>query len=235
MMLISGEPGIGKSRLIAAFQERLHAEPHVQLRYYCSPYHISSSLHPVIQQLERATGLNRDDSSDTKLDKLEALLRQSFSDITEITPLLAELLSIDFTGRYEPLKPTPQAQKARTLSALLQHLTGLVTRQSAVILIEDVHWIDPTTLEWLDTLVDSLKDLPVLLIITFRPEFEPHWTRSHVATLSLDRLRREDGEAIIDRVAAGKSLPREISDQILAKTEGIPLFVEELTKTVLRV
>ena len=233
-VMLSGEPGIGKSRLTAALEERLSAEPHARLRYFCSPYHVNSALYPVIKQLERAAGLGRSDSSDTKLDKLEALLRQAVSDITEAAPLLAELLSIDTTGRYAPLKLTPQARKARTLSALIQLLEGLAARQPVVMIVEDAHWIDPTTSEWLDMLIDGLQDLPVLLIITFRPEFQPRWTLfSHVTALSLSRLDRDQGAAIIDRVAGGKTLPAEVRNQILAKTEGVPLFVEELTKTVL--
>ena len=157
MVLLSGEPGIGKSRLIAALHERLSAEPHARLRYFCSPYHTNSALYPVIKQIERAAGFERDDSADTKLDKLEALLRKAVPDIAEASPLLAELLSIDAAGRYAPLKLTPQAQKARTLGALIQQLEGLAARQPVVMLIEDVHWIDPTTSEWLDMLIDGFR------------------------------------------------------------------------------
>ena len=233
-VLLSGEPGIGKSRLIAALLERLDAEPHVQLRYFCSPYHVNSALHPVINQLERALGLRRDDSTDAKLDKLETLSRQVVSDIDEVSPLLAELLSIDTVGRYAPVKLSPQAQKVRTLRVLIQQLEGLAAQQPVVMLIEDAHWIDPTTSEWLDMLIDGLQVLPVFLIVTFRPEFQPRWTLfSNVTALSLSRLGRDQGAAIVDRVAGGKTLPTEVSNQILAKTEGVPLFVEELTKTVL--
>ena len=188
---------------------------------------------PSSKQLERAAGLGRNDSLDTKLDKLETLLRQGGSDIAETAPLLAELLSIDTTGRYAPLKLTPQARKSRTLSVLIQLLQGLATFKPILVSIEDAHWIDPTSSEWLDMLIDGLQDLPVLLIVTFRPEFHPRWTLfSHVTALPLSRLDRDQGSAIIDRVA-GKALPTEVRNQILAKTEGVPLFVEELTKTVL--
>ena len=233
-VLLSGEPGIGKSRLIAALHERLGAEPHTRLRYFCSPYHVNSALHPVIKQLERAAGLGRDDSADTKLDKLEFLLRQAVSYVAEVSPPLAALLSIDITGRYAPVKLTPQAQKVRILAALTQQLQGLATRRPVMMLVEDAHWIDPTTGEWLDMLIDRLQDLHVLLIVTFRPEFQPRWTLfSHVTALSLSRLGRDQGAAIVDRVAGGKTLPPEVKNQILAKTEGVPLFIEELTKTVL--
>ncbi len=233
-VLLSGEPGIGKSRLIAALRERLGAEPRTGLRYSCSPYHMNSALHPVIRQLERAAALSREDSAQTKLDKLEALLRPAGLDITEAGQVLAALLSIDTGGRYEPPRLTPQAQKARILTALIQQIEGLAARQPVVMLVEDAHWIDPTTSEWLDMLIDRLAGLRLLLIVTFRPEFQPRWTLfSHVTALSLNRLGRDQGEAIIAHVAGGKTLPSEVGNQILAKTEGVPLFVEELTKTVL--
>ncbi|APO74521.1 adenylate/guanylate cyclase protein [Rhizobium etli 8C-3] len=233
VVLLSGEPGIGKSRLTAALEELLSGEPHARMRYFCSPYHINSALYPVTKQLARAAGLVRSDSSDTNLDKLETLLRQGVSDIAEAVPLLAELLSIETTGRYAPLKLTPQARRSRTLRVLIQLLEGLATLQPIVMSVEDAHWIDPTSSEWLDMLIDGLQDLPVLLIVTFRPEFHPRWTLfSYVTALPLSRLDRDQGSAIIDRVA-GKALPKEVRNQILAKTEGVPLFVEELTKTVL--
>ncbi len=233
-VLLSGEPGIGKSRLTAALEERLSGEPHARLRYFCSPYHAHSALYPVIRQLERAAGLLRGDSPDMKLDKLEALLRQAASDVAQIAPLVAELLSIDLAGRYAPVGLNPQARKSRTLSALVRLLEGYAARQPVIMIVEDAHWIDPTTSEWLDLLIDGLQNVPVLLIITFRPEFQPRWTLfSYVTALSLSRLDRDDGSAIVDRVSGGKTLPTDVKNQILAKTEGVPLFVEELTKTVI--
>jgi class 3 adenylate cyclase/tetratricopeptide (TPR) repeat protein len=234
VVLLSGEPGIGKSRLIAALQERVGAESHARLRYFCSPFYVNSALYPVIKQLERAAGIRRDDAPGTKLDKLEASLRRTIADITEAGPLLAELLSIDTAGRYSLVKLMAQARKARTLGMLIQLLKGLAARQPVMMIIEDAHWIDPTTGEWLDTVIDGLEDLPVLLIVSFRPEFQSRWTLlSYVTALSLNRLGREEGAAIADRVAGGKTLPPEVRNQILAKTEGVPLFVEELTKTVI--
>jgi predicted ATPase len=233
-VLVSGEPGIGKSRLIAELQERLSAEPHALLRYFCSPFFVNSALHPVIKQLERATGLRRDDSIDTKLDKLEDLLHRDISDVTEVSPLFAELLSIDAVQRYAPVKLTAESQKARILNALIAQLKGIAERESVLMLVEDAHWIDPTTDEWLDMVMDVLQNLKVLLIVTFRPEFESRWNRfPHVTTLSVGRLGRAEGAAIIDRVTGGKALPKKVRDQILSKTEGVPLFVEELAKTVL--
>jgi class 3 adenylate cyclase/predicted ATPase len=233
-VLLSGEPGIGKSRLMAALQERVGAEAHSRLRYFCSPYYVNSALHPVIKQLERAAEFHRDDSIDTKLDKLEALLSKTGGDITETCPLLADLLSIDTADRYKPVKLMAEARKARTLRALLELLRGLATAQPVMMLFEDAHWIDPTTSEWLEMVIGRLKDLPVLLVISFRPEHKPAWTQfPHVTALSLGRLRRDEGALIADRVAGKKTLPGEVKNQILAKTEGVPLFVEELTKTVI--
>lgn len=234
-VMLSGEPGIGKSRLTAALEERLSTEPHARLRYFCSPYHVNSALYPVIKQLARAAQLGRSDSTSAKLDKIEALILQSTADIGEAAPLLATLLSIDGAGRYAPLTLTPQAQKARTLSVLIQQLEGGITaRQPVVMVVEDAHWIDPTTAEWLDMLIARLRDLRMLLIATFRPEYRPPWLGlSHVTALSLSPLGHDHGAAIVDRVAGGRILPLDVKNQILARTEGVPLFVEELTKTVL--
>ncbi|MGX1262159.1 AAA family ATPase [Sinorhizobium fredii] len=233
-VMLSGEPGIGKSRLTAALEERLGTEPHARLRYFCSPYHVNSALYPVIKQLERAARLGTSDSASAKLDKLEALMLRSTPDITEEGPLLAALLSIDTTGRYAPLALTPLAQKARTLNVLIQQLEGIAANNPVVMAVEDAHWIDPTTAEWLDMLIARLHDLRMLLVVTFRPEYRPPWLGlSHVTALSLGRLGRAQGAAIVDRVAGGRILPSDVRNQILARTEGVPLFVEELTKTVL--
>ncbi|NKK70425.1 AAA family ATPase [Rhizobium leguminosarum bv. viciae] len=233
-VMLSGEPGIGKSRLTAALEERLSTEPHARLRYFCSPYHVNSALYPVIKQLARAARLGRSDSTSAKLDKIETLIFQPTPDIGEAAPLLATLLSIDTTGRYAPLTLTPQAQKARTLDVLIQQLEGITARRPVVMVVEDTHWIDPTTAEWLDMLIARLHDLRVLLIATFRPEYRPPWLElSHVTALALSPLGHDQGATIVDRVAGGRTLPLDVKNQILARTEGVPLFVEELTKTVL--
>jgi class 3 adenylate cyclase/predicted ATPase len=234
VVLLSAEPGIGKSRLIAALQERLGDEPRALLCYFCSAYHVNSSFHPIIKQLERVADIRRDDDNDTKLDKLRALLGQTISDVAETNALLAELLSIESTGRHPPLEMTAQARKARTVAVLIDLLKSLAAQRPVMMVVEDAHWIDPTTSEWLDSVIDSLRELPVLLIVSFRPEFKSHWVAlPHVTELSLSRLSRDEGAAIADRIAGGKTLPCEVKDQILAKTEGVPLFVEELTKTVI--
>jgi len=233
-VLLSGEPGIGKSRLVAALESRLGAEPHAVQRYFCSAYHVNSSLHPVIRQLEQAIGINREDSSEVKLDKLEALLTQFSSNLTETLPLLGELLSISTAGRYQPLNLSAQGRKLRTSGALADLLNELATRQPVLMVVEDAHWIDPSSSEWLGAVIDRVVELPVLLVISFRPEFQPPWKLSaHTTALSLGRLGRNAGVAIIDRLATGITLPPDVREHILAKTEGVPLFVEELTKSVI--
>jgi class 3 adenylate cyclase len=177
-VLLSGEPGIGKSRLIAALNDQLSAEPHTVLQYFCSPFHVNSALYPVIKQLERAMGLRHDDSTGAKLDKLEVMLRRAFSDVAELSPIFAELLSIDITQRYAPVKLAAPAQMARTLNGLTEQLKGIAGDEPVLMLLEDAHWIDPTTSEWLGMVIDSLRNLPVLLVVTFRPEFQPQWKTS---------------------------------------------------------
>jgi predicted ATPase/class 3 adenylate cyclase len=234
VVLLAGEPGIGKSRLVRALRGRLENEPHTALSHYCSPHHQTSPLHPVIGLLERAAGFAADDPAATKLDKLEALLALSRDDVTAVAPLLAALLSLETDARYPPLDMSPHRQKERTLEELVDQVLGLATRQPVLALYEDVHWADPTSLELLDLLVDRVQGAPVLVLITFRPEFAPSWTRyAHVTALTLSRLSRRQGAAMVARLSGGKALPAAVLDQIVAKTDGVPLFVEELTRTVL--
>jgi hypothetical protein len=233
VVLISGEPGIGKSRLAQAVVERLSGEPYTRLRYFCSPHHQDSALYPSIAQLERAAGFRRDDTDQQRLDKLEAVLAQGTNDLSEAVPLLADLLSIPTGDRYPPLNLTPQKRKEKTLHAQLVQLEGLVARQPVLIVWEDVHWSDPTTRESLDLIIDRVSTQRVLMILTFRPEFTPPWIgRSHVTMLTLNRLPRRQGAEMILHVTGGKVLPKEIADQIVDRTDGVPLFIEELTKTV---
>ena len=233
VVLISGEPGIGKSRIAETIVERLGGEPHTRLRYFCSPHHQDSALYPSIAQLERAAGFRREDTPEQRLAKLEAVLAQGTNDLSEAVPLLADLLSIPTGDRYPPLNLTPQKRKEKTLHALLAQLEGLAARQPVLMVWEDVHWSDPTTRESLDLLIDRVPTLRVLVILTFRPEFTPPWIgRPHVTMLTLNRLPRRQGAEMIAYVTGGKALPKEIAEQIIERTDGVPLFIEELTKTV---
>ncbi|MGE3294947.1 MAG: AAA family ATPase, partial [Geminicoccaceae bacterium] len=235
VVLLGGEPGVGKSRLVRALRERLAAEAYTPLSQFCSPYHQGSTLHPIIDLLERAAGLARDDPPERQLDKLEAVIAPAVGDDCDATaPLLADLLAISTGGRYPPLALSPQRRKEKTLAALLAQLERLAARQPTLALYEDVHWADPTTLELLDLVVDRVPKARVLVVITFRPEFHPPWIGfSHVTLLTLNRLTQRQIHAMVERVTGGKPLPPEVLGQIVAKTDGVPLFVEELTKTVL--
>jgi predicted ATPase len=233
-VLLSGEPGIGKSRLTRALQQQLAEETYTRLLHFCSPYHQNSALYPVIDHLQRAAQVERDDSDERKLDKLEGLLAQSTEDLRGDVPLLAALLSIPTGERHPPLDLAPEQQKARTLERLVAQVEGLARRQPVLTLYEDVHWIDPTSLELLDLLLERVRALPVLVVVTFRPEFRPPWIgQPHVTLLTLNRLSRKHGVAIMGRLTGGKVLPPEVERQIVARTDGVPLFVEELTKAVL--
>jgi tetratricopeptide (TPR) repeat protein len=233
VVLMSGEPGIGKSRVAQTIVERLRSEPQTHLRYFCSPHHQDNALYPVITQLERAVGFRRNDTDEQRLDKLEAVLAQGTTDLSEAIPLAADLLSIPTGGRYLALNLTPEQRKEKTRQAWLAQLEGLATRQPLLMVYEDVHWSDPTTREWLDLLVDRISALRVLVIITFRPEFAPPWVgRPHVTLLSLSRLPPRRRAEMITHVTGGKILPKEIANQIIDCTDGIPLFIEELTKAV---
>jgi class 3 adenylate cyclase/tetratricopeptide (TPR) repeat protein len=234
VMLISGEPGIGKSRLAAALAEHIASEPHTRLRYQCSPYHTNSAFHPFITQLERAAGFKAEDTSEQRLDKLEVLLAMGASRIEGVAPLFASLLSIPFGERYPPLALSPTRQRRRTLAALLDQFEGLARRQPILLVFEDAQWADATSLELLDLTVERVRQLPVLALFTSRLEFEPPWVGlPNVGTLTLGRLERNDVESMVVRMTGGRVLPAEVMKQIVAKTDGNPLFVEELTKTVL--
>jgi class 3 adenylate cyclase/tetratricopeptide (TPR) repeat protein len=235
VLLLSGEPGIGKSRLTVALQERLQAEPHTRLRYFCSPHHTDSAFYPVIAQLERAASFERRDTSETKLDKLVSLVGQPWSHDSDIQ-LLTELLSIPTGHRYAPLNVSPQRKKERTFEALLRQLEMVTRPRPALVVYEDVHWLDPSSRELLDMTVERVASLPVLLIVTFRPEFQAPWIgQAHVSTLTLSRLGRRESAALAERVAGNDALPDEIMAEIVERTDGVPLFVEEMTKAVLEV
>jgi class 3 adenylate cyclase/predicted ATPase len=233
VVLISGEAGLGKSRIVAALAERLQVEPHLRLRYFCSPYHQDSALHPFIDQLGRASEFAREDPPAARLEKLEALLARAAPPDEDVA-FIADLLSLPASGRHPLPNLSPQRKKERTLEALIRQLEGLARRQPIVMVFEDAHWIDPTSRELLDLAVERVRSLPVLLIVTFRPEFRPPWTgQPQVTMLALNRLDRRDRTALATQIAGGKALPDEVIDQIADRTDGVPLFVEELTKSVL--
>jgi class 3 adenylate cyclase/predicted ATPase len=233
VVLVSGEAGLGKSRITAALAERLHAEPHTRLRYFCSPYYQDSALFPFIDQLGRASGFARDDMPAAKFEKLEALLALAAPPDEDVA-FLADLLSLPGSERYPLPNLSPQRKKERTLEALIRQLEGLAHQQPVVMVFEDAHWIDPTSRELLDLTVERVGSLPVLLIVTFRPEFLPPWTgQPQVSMLALNRLDRRDRTVLVEQIASGKTLPDDVVSQIADRTDGVPLFVEELTKSVL--
>ena len=210
VVLLSGEAGIGKSRLTAALLERFATEPHTRLRYFCSPQHTDSAFYPIIGQMERATGPAHDDTPKAKLDKLDALLAQTSTNKQDAT-LFAEMLSLPNDGRYPALDLAPQQRRQKTLEALTAQLVGLASQQPVLMIFEDVHWIDPTSLEALNRTVDRIKTLPALLIVTFRPEFNAPWTgRSHVTSLALNRLGEREAAAIVTLLVGNKELPSDM-------------------------
>ena len=233
IVLLSGEAGIGKSRVTRALRDTLALEPHIRIRWQCSPYHTDSALFPVVQQFTAAAGFGDDDTVERKLEKLEALLAQAVSNVAEVAPLFARMLSLP-ADRYGPLDLTPQQLRTRTMRALLDQLLGLARQQPVLFILEDLHWVDPTTLELLQLTIDAIGGARVLLLVTTRTVVRPGFAgHSHVTRLTLNRLGREPTAAIIKRLTGGKALPEEVMGQIITKTDGMPLFVEELTKTVL--
>jgi class 3 adenylate cyclase/predicted ATPase len=233
VVLLSGEPGIGKSRLTAALLERLSTAPHTRLRYFCSPQRTDSALYPIIGQMERAAGFAHDDNAKSKLDKFDALLAQILTPPHDAA-LLAEMLSLPNDGRYPALEWAPQELRENTLEALTAHMEALSRSNPILMIFEDVHWIDPTSLESLGRMIDRLRSLRVLLIVTYRPEFEPPWIgRSYITVLSLNRLDEHEMGAMINCVAGNKPLQQSVRQDIIERTDGIPLFVEEMTKAIL--
>src|SRR5215471_14311368 len=232
VVLVSGEPGIGKSRLTAALSQHIGSEPHTRLRYFCSPHDQDSALYPFIGQLERAAGFTRDDTNATKLDKLEALLGDG-AEPGDLS-LIAEMLSVSGGERLPRLDLSPQRKKERTLAALLRQLQALARRQPVLMIFEDLHWIDPTSREVLDLTVESIAALPVLLVATYRPEFQPPWVGgSQVTVIALNRLGRSEGATLVHRLAGNRgTLPPDIVNELVERADGVPLFVEELTKAV---
>jgi len=233
VVLLSGEAGIGKSRLTAAMSERIAPKPHTRLQYFCSPQHIDSPLSPVIGQIERASGLARDDTAKTKRDKLDSLLDQTSTSGRDAA-LIAELLSLPNDGHYPVLELSPQQRREGTLEALISQTTALAKSSPVLMIFEDVHWADPTSLELLGRTIGMMARHRVLLIITFRPEFKPPWIgQPHVTALTLNRLAPPEVGGLIDRIVGNKLLTESIRQDIIERTDGVPLFVEEMTNAVL--
>jgi predicted ATPase len=276
VVLLSGEPGIGKSRVLSALLEQLETEgvseilpvppflkegthmppldkgaarsaggfdngvagekssSTISLRFQCSPYHVNSAFYPIIDNLERTLKFGRDETAESKLDKLEALIVTYYGIPKHEVRFIAAILSIPCEDRYGPLVMTPQKHKDETLRSLVDLTVAIATKQPTVMLFEDAHWADPTSLEVLDLLIDRVRTSPLLIVLTHRPEFSSRWSRhGHVTTLNLSKLTRAQSRAIVSKLTNGKALPAELLEQIVAKTDGVPLFVEELTKTVM--
>jgi predicted ATPase len=233
VVLLSGEAGLGKSRLTAALLERLAAEPHTRLRYFCSPQRTDSALYPIFSQMERAAGFTHEDNAQAKLDKLDAVLALADTSKQDAA-LLAEMLSLPNDGRHPTLDLTSEQRRQRTLEALGSQIEALSRSNPVLMIFEDAHWTDPTSLEAFGRAVDRVRTLRALLIVTFRPEFEPPWIgRPHVTALTINRLAQCEIDAMIDRIVGNKSLPASVRHDIVERTDGIPLFVEEMTKAVL--
>ena len=233
VVLISAEPGVGKSRLAAAFSERIAAEPHIRLRYFCSPHHQDSTLYPVIVQMERAAGFAHADGAAAKVAKLQALLAATAPPAEDVA-LIAELHSLPSADLAPALDVSPQRKKEKTFEALLRQAEGLSRQQPVLMAFDDIHWIDPSSRELLDRLTERVANWPVLLLAMFRPEFQPPWTgQPHVTMQMLARLDRRNTTAMVANVAGNAALPPDIVEEIAERTDGVPLFVEELTKAVL--
>ena len=234
VVLLAGEPGIGKSRILSALRERLEAQGAQALRLQCSPYHINSAYYPSIDNFERALKFTRDEAPESKLDKLEALMVTRYDRPLSDVRFVASLLSIPYEARYGALPMTPQKFKDETIRTLVDLTEAAARKHPRVMLFEDLHWADPTMLEVLDLLIDRVRSIPLLIVLTHRPEFQSRWSQhGHVTSLNLSKLTRTQSAAIVAKLANGKALPGDLLEQILNKTDGVPLYVEELTKSIL--
>ena len=234
VVLLSGEPGIGKSRILTALLDRLDAQGVQALRFQCSPYYMNSAFWPSIDNFERALKLGRDEAPESKLDKLEALIVTHYGRPVSDARFIASMLSIPCEERYGAHTMTPQKHKDETLRSLVHLAEAAARKQPSIMLYEDVHWADPTSLEALDLLIDRVRSFPLLIVLTHRPEFHSRWgVHGHVTGLNLSKLMRGQSSTMISKLTGSKALPAELVEQILAKTDGVPLFVEELTKSIL--
>ena len=234
VVLLAGEPGIGKSRSLSALRERLEAQGAQALRFQCSPYYINSAFWPSIDNFERALKFKRDETPESKLDKLEALMVNEYNRPIADVRFIASMLSIPCEERYGALAMTPQKHKDETLRTLVDLTEAAARKQPSMMLYEDLHWADPTSLEVLELLIDRVRTIPLLIVLTHRPEFQSRWSQhGHVTALNLSKLTRNQSAAMVSKLANGKALPGDLLEQILAKTDGVPLYVEELTKSII--
>jgi class 3 adenylate cyclase/predicted ATPase/DNA polymerase III delta prime subunit len=234
LVLLAGEPGVGKSRAVLELHRRIENESHTQLQYQCSPHYTNSAFYPVITQLERAAGISHEDTPQSKLDKLEVVIAQGTWDVKAVIPFFSDLLTIPNDGRYAKLDFTPKHRREKTLEALVHQIIDLSNNLPVFVVFEDVHWIDPTTHELLDRLVETLRESRVYLIITFRPEYKPPWVgQAHATLLTLSRLSNRQSAEMIRKISGSEGLPEEDIAVIVEKTDGVPLFMEELTKNVI--
>ena len=235
VVLLAGEPGIGKSRLTAALEDHIKDDAYTFLRYFCQPHHQGSALQPVLGQLAHAAGFAHDDSAADKRAKLERLLAPDAASGAVEIELFAELLGLaEPSSSQHSAERDPQIRRRKILTALIEQLETLTRLGPVLMLFEDIHWADPTTLELLTLTVDRLQSLPILLVISFRPEYQPSWTGlPHVTMMTLNRLSQRERTVLVDHITGGKSLPPGLLEQIVDRTDGVPLFVEELTKALL--
>jgi predicted ATPase len=234
VVLLSGEAGIGKSRIAETLRDRVAVDSATVWRLQCSLHYANSALHPVVTRLERVLEFDREDRAERRLEKIEALLERAEQPVEKVAPLLAALLSVPTGDRYPPLQVSPQLQREHTLAALQGLLLGLATRTPVLLIVEDVHWIDPTSQELLDLLVERLSGVRALVLFTFRPGYWPVWAGwSHVTVCVVNRLGHGEAAELVRLLAGGKALPEPVREEIVARTDGVPLFIEEVTKTVL--
>jgi|RhiMetdeSRZDD1v2_1073273.scaffolds.fasta_scaffold00425_30 class 3 adenylate cyclase/tetratricopeptide (TPR) repeat protein len=231
---LCGEPGIGKSRILTALRARLEAQGVQAVRFQCSPYYVNTTLWPSIDNFERALKFGRDEAAESKLDKLEALVVADCGRPLADVRFIASMLSITCEERYGAITITPQKHKDETLRSLVDLAEAVAHKQPTLMVYEDLHWADPSSLEVLDLLIDRVRSFPLLVVLTYRPEFQPRWgAHGHVAGLNMSKLTRAQSSAMVSKLANSKALPAELMQQILAKADGVPLFVEELTKSIL--
>ena len=233
VILLSGEAGIGKSRMVQDFRRQLGDETRFNLYYQCSPHHTSSAFFPVIQRLQKAAGFSSNDNSETKLDKMEKLLEDMQQDVGSVAPLFAALLSLPGEDRFGPLNLTPQQLRHRTIEALVAQVLSLSRQRPVLFVVEDAHWIDPSTVDFVGEMMPRVTNHQTLIVITYRPEQVPKWPmHTHMSSVTLNRLGRRQAAQIAHSVG-GEDLIGAIIEQIVARADGVPLYVEELTKSVL--